>query len=482
VQVLRQTLSESAVVAAAGAVAGVALALALTRVVRVAPWLDLPRLAEVQVGWQAIAFAIGVCAITAVVFGSVPLLHLRRRDIVDALRPHAGVTGNRRAAHAQRLALVAQVAFALVLTVSGGLLVRSFVGLLRVDPGFRPEGAIAMRVDPAGRVAPPARTPFFNDVLGAVSAVPGVEAAALTMHLPMGRNMVWDVMIPERPYDRAADNGFARLVSPGYFRTAGIRMLAGRDFDSRDQRSAPWVMAINQTLARRLEALGRDPLGAALTVNGTARQVIAIVADVKHQALDDESGREFYIPYMQAPSFFEEYDLVVRAADPMLLVPSIREAIWNLDKDQAIGAPVALQEFIHRSLDSHRVMSWLLGGFAVTALLLAALGVYGVVGYRVAQRRREIALRIALGAPGWRVTSTVLRDALMFVGLGLVAGIPLALGTSVAVRSYLFDVEPRDVATLVAASAVVLIAATAAAYIPARLAPKVDPMLALRAE
>jgi ABC-type antimicrobial peptide transport system permease subunit len=289
-------------------------------------------------------------------------------------------------------------------------------------------------------------------------------------------------MIPGRPYDRAADNGFARLVSPGYFRAAGIRMLAGRDFDSRDQRAAPKVMAINQTLARRLEALGRDPLGATFIVNGTERQVIAIVADVRHQALAVESGREFYIPYMQAPSFFEEYDLVVRAADSMSLVPAIRQAIWRIEDDQAIGAPVALREFIDRSLDPHRVMSWLLGGFAVTALVLAALGVYGVVGYRVAQRRNEIALRVALGAPGWRVTSTVLRDALTFVGLGLVAGIPLALGASAAVRSYLFDVGPRDVATLMAAAVVVLAAAIAAAYIPARRAPKVDPMLALRAE
>jgi predicted permease len=481
-QVLRQTLAESAVVAVAGTAAGVGLALALTRIVRGASWLDLPRLAEVQVGWAAIAFALGVCAITTLVFGSVPLLHLRRRDIVDALRPHAGITGNPRAAHAQRLALVAQVTFAVALTVAGGLLFRSVVGLLRVDPGFEPLQVIAMRVDPAGRLAPPARTPFFNQLLGSVSTVPGVDAAALTMHLPMDRNMVWDVMIPGRPHDPAADNGFARLVSPGYFRTVGVRMIAGRDFDSRDQRAAPWVMAINQTLARRLEAMGQTPLDATFVVNGNRRQVIAVVADVKHQTLEGESGREFYIPYMQAPGFFEEYDLVVRASDPMALVPSIREAIWRVDDDQAIGTPVPLQQLIDRTLGPHRVMSRLLGAFAVTALLLAALGVYGVVGYRVAQRTKEIAIRVALGASRWRIQSAFLGETLLFVGLGVVLGVPLALGAGEAVRGYLFGVAPGDAVTIATACVAVVAAALAAAYLPARRAGCVDPIAALRAD
>jgi ABC-type antimicrobial peptide transport system permease subunit len=153
-----------------------------------------------------------------------------------------------------------------------------------------------------------------------------------------------------------------------------------------------------------------------------------------------------------------------------------------LDRNQAVGTPVELQQLIDRTLRPHRLLSWLLGGFAATALVLAALGVYGVVGYRVAQRSKEIAIRVALGAPRWRVTSSVLRDALTFVGLGLVAGIPLALGAGGAVRSYLFGVEPGDTATLAVACATVLSAALVAAYFPARRAPRVDPLLALRAE
>ena len=400
---------------------------------------------------------------------------------MESLRPHAGSTRDRRAAHAQRLALVAQVAVALLLTVTGGLLFRSLVKLIGVDPGFRPERVVAMHIDPAGRLAPAARVPFFNEVLASVSGLPGVESAAVAINLPMDRNMGWDVALPAQPPNTPGNDAFARIVSPAYFRTVGIRVVAGRDFEPRDQLSAPWVMAINETLARRLSRAGREPLGTTLLVNGRPRQVIAVVADVKHQTLRGEAGREFYIPHSQAPGW-QAYDLVVRAADPQDTLPAVREAIWRVDRNQAIGTPIELQQLIDRTLRPHRLLTWLLGGFAATALVLAALGVYGVVGYRVAQRTKEIAIRIALGAPRWRVTSTVLRDALVFVGLGFVAGTPLALGAGNAVRGYLFGVEPQDVVTLVTACSVILAAALLAAYLPARRAPRIDPLATLRAE
>jgi putative ABC transport system permease protein len=481
-QVLRQTLTESAVLVVLGGAAGIALAAGLTRIVRAATWLEVPRLPEVQLGWAGVGLAAALCALTTLVFGCVPLLHLRRRELMDALRPHASGTPDRRAAGAQRLALAAQVAFALLLTSAGGLLIRSFVGLLHVDPGFNPHGVIAMRVDPAGRLAPPARAPFFDELLARVSGLHGVESAALAINLPMDRNMGWDVSLPGESPNAAGNTAFARLVSPGYFRTVGIRVVAGREFDSRDRRTSPWVMAINQTLARRLTAIGKDPLGATFTVNGNPRQVVAVVADVKHETLAGDAGREFYIPHTQAPTFFQAYDLVIRAVEPLALVPAIREAVWSVDREQAIGTPVQLQELVDRTLIPHRVLTWLLGGFAATALLLAAIGVYGVVGYRVAQRTKEVAIRVALGSPRWRVTSTVLRDALAFVAAGLVVGLPLALAAGSAVRVYLFGVGPQDVLTLVTACAVVFGAALVAAYIPARRAPRIDPIGALRAE
>jgi putative ABC transport system permease protein len=470
-QVFAQTLGESAVVAAAGSLAGVALAVVLTSMLRNADWLSLVRIGELHVGAPAVAFAIALCAATTLVFGSLPLLHLRRRDVMDALRPSAGVAGDRRAANVQRFTLAAQVAFALILTAAGGLLLRSFAALLDVDPGFRPSGAIALRIDPAGRLAVAERLPFFDRVVEEVSAVPGVESAALAINLPMDRNMGWDALTPGREPNPVTDSAFGRIVSPGYFRTAGIQMAAGRDFNSGDLPDSAPVLAINQTFARRLTSEGRQPLGSTFIVLGRQRQVVAVVADVKHQGLEREPGQEMYIPHSQAPRFFQSFDLVVRAAAPTALVPALREAIWRVDRNQAIGTPLELQQIIDRTLSSRRLLTSVLTVFAATSLLLAGLGVYGVVGYRVAQRTRELAIRVALGAPRWRITTTVLRDTFAFVSLGLIVGVPLALAAAAAVRAYLFGVEPGDVATLAAACAAVLAAAAAAAYLPARRAP-----------
>jgi putative ABC transport system permease protein len=445
---------------------------------------SLARIGDLQVGWAAIAFAFVACATITLLFGGVALLQLRRRNVLDGLRPHAGITPEPRAVYAQRLALVVQVALVVVLTVTGGLLMRSFIALLEVDPGFKPRGAMAIRVDPAGRLTGPNRLPFFNQVIERVAAVPGVTSAAMTIHVPMGDrpSMGWDAIPQGRAHNPASDNAAGRIVSQGYFTTAGIQLLDGRDFDSRDVRDNPLVMAINETFARQIRGEGRDPLQTRMLVLGNVRQVVAVVADVKHRSLDGDTGREAYIPIAQAPTFFQSYDLVVRANDPIALVPAIRDAIWEIDRDQALGTPVPLEEYVGRTLRPRQLLTEVIGIFAAAALLLAAFGVYGVVGYRVAQRMKEIAIRVALGAPRWRVTTTVLSDTVIYVGLGIASGLPLSLAAAAAIRSYLFGVEPGDGATLAAACVVVVSAALVAAYVPARRAPRVDPMAALRIE
>jgi predicted permease len=483
-QVLVQTTAESAVLVGIGGTAGVALAAAALDVLPRAMSVSLARVGDLQVGWPVIAFAAAVCVAITFLFGAVALLHLRRRDVLDGLRPHAGITTDPRAVFTQRLALVTQVAVVIVLTVTGGLLVRSLTALLDVDPGFNPRGAMAIRVDPAGRLKGPDRLPFFNQVLEGVAAVPGVQAAALTIHVPMGDrpSMGWDAIQQGRERNPATDNASGRIVSPGYFRAAGIQILEGRDFDSRDIRPNPFVMAINESFARRIRAEGADPLRTRMLVLGNVREIVAVVSDVKHQSLDADAGREAYIPMGQAPTFFQSYDLIVRASDPIALVPPIREAIWAIDRDQALGTPVLLDEYIGRTLQPRRLLTQVIGVFAASALLLAAFGVYGVVGYRVTQRMKEIAIRVALGAPRWRVTSAVLSDTLIYVGLGIAAGLALSLAAAAAIRSYLFGVEPGDGVTLAAACGVVTAAALLAAYLPARRAPRVDPIAALRIE
>ena len=483
-QVLAQTMAESAVLVGVSGVAGVALAVFAVAALERAAWITLARVGELQVGWPAIGFAAALCAVISVVFGSVALLHLRRRDIVDGLRPHAGVTADPRAVNVQRFALATQVALVVVLTVTGGLLLRSLAALLEVDPGFDPRGVMAIRVDPAGRLEGPARLPFFSEVIESVEALSGVESAAMTIHVPMGDrpSMGWDAIPEGREYNPVTDNAAGRIVSPGYFETVGIRIIEGRDFTPLDVRPNPFVMAINETFARRIRAEGGDPLRSRFRVLGNVREVVAVVVDVKHRSLDGDAGREAYIPMGQAPGFFESYDLVVRAADPIALVPAVRATIWNIDRNQALGTPVVLEEYIGRTLRPRRLLTGLIAVFAATALLLAACGVYGVVSYRVAQRMKEIAIRVALGAPRWRVTGTVLNDTAAYVGLGFAAGIPLALAAASAIRSHLFGVAPGDGVTLASAGVLVLTAALLAAYVPARRAPRVDPIAALRVE
>lgn len=483
-RVLSQMTVESAVLVVAGGTAGVALAVTAIEMLRSANWLSLPRVGELQIGWPAIAFAAVICAAITFIFGAVALLLLRQRDVMDGLRPHPGITTDRRTVSVQRLALAMQVAVVIILTVAGGLLLRSLMTLVTVDPGFSPRGAMAIRVDPAGRVPPPARLHFFTRVLENVRDVPGVESAALTIHVPMGErpSMGWDAIPEGQEHNPASDNAAGRIVSPDYFRSVGIRIVEGRDFDSRDLRPNPFVMAVNETFARGIRAQGRDPLQARFVVLGNVRHVVAIVKDVKHRSLDGHPGREVYIPMGQAPTFFQSYDLVVRAADPIQLVPSIRAAIWDVDRDQALGAPVPLDEYISRTLRPRRLLTLVISVFAATALLLAACGVYGVVGYRVAQRMKEIAVRLALGAPPGHVAAAVLRDTMACVSVGLAAGVVLALAAASSIRSYLFGIESHDATTLVTACAVAVLAALIAAYLPVRRALRVDPSAALRVE
>jgi predicted permease len=478
-RILRQTVTESGLLVATGGMLGTVLAFVLTGALRQASWLELPRLPYASIDLAALAFAGTICAVITIAFGCVPFVHVRHRDLMETLRPYGGVTGDRRVARVQLTALVAQTAVALALTVAGVLLFKSFTGLLAVDPGFTPEGAMAMRVDPASRIRPQQRVPFFTQILENVSALPGVRSAAVAINIPLDRNMNWDVEIPGQPFRPGLDVASARIVSSEYFRTVGIPVIEGRDFDVRDQINTPLAVAINETLARRI---GGNPLGQTLVVSGRPREVIAIVGDVRHRALKAEAGPEFYVSFAQTPGW-QAFDLVVRTVgDPLGMVPAIRDAIWRVDPQQAVGTPIELQQLIDRTVRPQRILSWLLNCFAGAALLLAALGIYGIVSYRVAQRTKETAIRVALGAPRWRIESSAVASTLRYVGIGLVFGVPLAFGAGAAVRSFLFGVAPYDATTLLTASATVVTVAAIAAYFPARRSARVDTISALRAE
>src|SRR4030095_1090685 len=310
-------------------------------------------------------------------------------------------------------------------------------------------------------------------------SLPGIQSAAVAIDIPMDRNMNWDLEIPGQPFRPGLDAAAVRIVSPGYFRTVGIPVIEGRDFESRDRITTPLVVAINETLARRV---GRNPIGQTLIVSGRPRQVIAVVGDVKHRALNVEAGPEFYVSFAQTPGW-QSFDLVVRTSGtPMAMVPAIREAVWRIDPQQALGTPIELQQLVDRTIRSQRRLSLLLNGFAGAALVLAAFGVYGIVSYRVAQQAKDTAIRVALGAQRWRIESSTVGGTLRYVGIGLMIGVPLALGAGEAVRSFLFAVAPNDPMTLLTAAATVLTVAAIACYFHARRSSRVDTIGALRAE
>jgi len=398
------------------------------------------------------------------------------------MRARPQITAASRAPSIQRVALATQVTLVIALAVSAGLLLRSLNALLQVDPGFSPHGAIAMRVDLAGRLNGPDRLPFFAQILERVAAVPGVYSAAFTSHVPMGDrlSMGWAPIPQDVEYRPAADDAAGRIVTPGYFTTAGIQLLEGRDFDSRDVQRNLFVMAINESFAKRIRGEGRDPLHSRFRVLGEVREIVAVVEDVKDQVLYTEGGREVYIPMGQAPDSLQDYDLVVRADDPIRIASTIRDAIWSIDRAQTLGNAVRLEAYIDRTLRGRRLLTEAISAFAVIALVPVALFVYLFVSFGAAQRKKEIAIRVALGAPGGRVTRAVMTDAVMYVSLGLAAGVPLSLAAAAAIRSYLFGVGPTDHVTLVAVCLVVVGAALVAAYVPARRASRVDPIAALR--
>jgi ABC-type antimicrobial peptide transport system permease subunit len=241
-------------------------------------------------------------------------------------------------------------------------------------------------------------------------------------------------------------------------------------------------MAVNETFARQIRSEMGDPLQARFLVLGNVRQVVAVVADVKHRSLDREVGREVYIPMGQSPGFFQAYDLIVRAAMPAALVPAIREAIWHVDRDQALGVPIPLDEYVSRTIRPRVLLTSTVGVFAVIGLLLSAFGVYGVVGYRVAQRMKEIAIRVALGSSRFSVVAVVLADVMTYVGCGLAAGVVLALSGGASIQRYLFGVTSHDVVTLAVACTLVVVVSCVAAYLPVRRILRVDPVMALKTE
>ncbi|HEX6462967.1 MAG TPA: FtsX-like permease family protein, partial [Vicinamibacterales bacterium] len=437
----------------------------------------------VHVDTASLAFALGLTLATGIVFGLAPAFSAPEPVLHDALKDASrGSTGRR--AWIRRALVVSEVAFACVLLVGAGLLMRSFVRVLDVQLGFRPSQAVTVRVDPSGVYSARAkRTPYFDEVLRLVRNIPGVDAAGITDALPLGRNRTWGVGAKGVIYERGKfPSAFPRIVSDGYFAAMGIPLKAGRDISSSDTASSEPVIVVNQTMAERLWP-GQDPIDKfVLGACAKERRVVGVVGDVRHLALEQSSGNEMYIPLRQCndqPSS----DLVVRStlADGAIS-RAVRAALQPIAPTIGVNEFRPLQRLVDRSVSPRRFTLTMLGAFAVFALILASLGIYALISYSVNQRTQEIGIRMALGASAGDVQARIVGQTLGLAATGMVIGVAASWLLARSLKGLLYGVTATDPVTFAVMLCVLTVVATLAGYFPARRASRIDPLVALRVE
>jgi len=483
---VRQVLAESFLLTAVGAAAGILTAWAAIRVVRSLPIPDLPRLEQIELDAGVLGFAALLSVLVALGFGLVPALRASSPQLRDSLGENAkgGSLSSRRALS---VIVAAEVALALMLLIVAGLTIRSFYELMQVDPGFRPDHVSATQIylprakyqDSEGRLQ------FFRAVLERVRSSPGIDLAAAASSLPMhpvgidfalpfsivGRNP------PESGEEPRAD---IRAVTEQYFETMKIPLLRGRTIEARDREDSPHVLLINETLARRY-FLDEDPIGKIIDNPHGKAEVIGVVGDVHHYGLDADPRPELYLAFSQ--NVFPGMTLVARSTPPPeRIAGDVRAAIWAVDRDQAIYDMSTLDDAISRWVFLPRLSTALLGAFAGAALVLAGIGIYGVIAYSVSQRTTEMGLRMALGAADSDIVRLVVRNSMKFVAIGMGLGLLGAFGLTRFLSGQLFGVSRLDPMVFVGVSVTLGVVAYAASAVPARRATRGDPLAALRTE
>jgi putative ABC transport system permease protein len=488
-RILQQLLSESLLLAVAGWAGGLAVGYwGLKGLLAMVPAsVPLPRMESIRLDSGVFLFTLCISLATAILFGLVPAIQISRPQLQAALQQgsqRTGVGGNR---VVRRTFVVAEIALALLLLVGAGLLMRSFERLISVNPGFVTERLLALEMftSPAKYGDLEKRSHYLERVLDEVRGVPGVRAAGSTHFLPLTGLVSGSCFAPAPgPEPNTSSPGADFLViSPGYFQTMGIPMLRGRDFGPRDRFGTPSVLVVNQAFAQRYFA-GQNPIGKKLNVCWTIPnpvEIVGIVADARQTELKVAPQPTIFLPNAQGPMYFAR--LVVRARnDPRQMAHAIEAAIHRVDPDQAVSDVQTMDEVFSDSVARPRFQVVLLLVFAGIAVLLATIGVYGVVSYSVTQRTQEIGIRVALGARAGDVSRLVLLEGLLLGGLGVAVGLAAAVAFTRVLRSLLFEVTPTDPVTLGAVACLLLAVALAAALVPARRATKVDPMVALRYE
>ena len=489
-RIARQLLTESFLLSLAGGAAGLLLSVWMTDLfVAVSP-PNSPRFGEIKPDARVFLFTLGVTLVTGLLFGLAPAFQASQADLNETLK-EGGRTGSEGAQRnrVRGLLVVSEIALSFMLLAGAGLLVRSFIRLRDVSPGFNPDGVLAMRLSllPAKYPTDQQKRDFFRQAAERLAALPGAQSAGAVLTLPLGgdtfsvgRSFIHEGR-PATPEESV--NASFYLATPDYFRTMQIPVVAGRPFTDRDADQSPPVIIINETMAR-LHFAGENPVGKRIRMVADEkfmREIVGVVGDTR-PSLETPAGPQMYIPYAQDATW-NSMTLVVRAGDdPAGLAAGARGAIQSLDKTLPVYNVKTMNDVFAASIARRRSSMLLISAFALVALLLALVGIYGVTAYHVTQRTHEIGVRMALGAQRQDVLRMILGQSLRLTAGGLAVGLVLALALTRVMSGLLYDVKPNDPLTFAVGALLLAAVATLACYVPARRATKVDPMIALRYE
>lgn len=481
-RLIRQMLTESVVLSSCGAVLGLVLAVLATRAIAHMSAVSLPLIETVHVDAVAFGFTLLLSLMAGLAFGLVPALQIPESATHDALRASTrGSTDGRRGQWTRRSLVVSEIALACMLVVGSGLLIRSFLKVMDVDLGFRPESVAALRVDPGKDWLTSSErfNAYADNVIRLTKQIPGITAVSLADGLPLGSNRSWGVSAKGQTYTKGQGPiAYVRIASEGYIGAMGMHLVEGRDFTSQDAGKSAQVIIINQSMARALWP-GESAIGKYMT-SDHEREVVGVVGDVKHLALEQGAGLEMYLPLRQSGDF-AAVDLVVRTSlPPASLGPAIRAALAPVAPNLAANEFQTLTQLVDKAVSPRRFFTVLLGAFATFALGLALLGIYGVISYTVNHRTQEIGVRIALGASAAQIQGRIIRETLELAAAGIALG---SFGSWLLARtlgSFLFGVSPTDPVTFAVMLLTVTIVAVISGYLPARRASRIDPSVAFR--
>jgi len=491
-RLIAQVLTESVLVSMLGGVLGLGLGFAGAKLLMATIPANVHPINEDFMDLRVLAFTAAVAVLTGILSGLAPAFQISRVSVNETLKEggRAGTGGAR--GRLRGAFVVAEVSLAMVLLLAAGLLVKSFNLLLEVSPGFRVENLLTARIwlSNAKYPRPEQRAIFFRDLVERLGGVPGAQSSAASTSIPMtGGGNGTNFMVDGQPAPAAGHEPIGRIrsITPGYFQTIGIPLARGRYFTEQDDAGAQRVVIVNERMAQQFFP-GQDPIGKRVKWSADPASqapwmtIVGVAGNVKPLGLASQPVLEMFAPSNQEPSAAMYVLIRTQSADPSGLAAAVRAELRNLDRDQPMNAVQSMRQIVENTLVESKYMTILTAIFAAIALLMAAMGIYGVISYTVAQRTRELGIRMALGAGSANVVRLVLQQALWVVGIGIGIGVPGAAAVTRVLQSYLYGVGPRDPATFVLIPAVLAGVALLASYVPARRATRVDPMIALRYE